>query len=491
MTDELSRRTWLRAAAGGLAGAAILGAASAVPAHGLTQTWGRVNGRMFKRNLYQLLDVPTERLPYNTPTSTPLERDVNYLDQDGVTRTLTNGELIYNPVTIAKYSLERLNSFRLLGDTDHLAAAIVNVEHLISMAVLTRGALYLPYNYRFDLHQWRLYYMEPTWWSGMAQGQALSATMRLWELTRDRKYLDFARGLYQSFLNWPERGAPWTVSVGDDDCYWIEEYPRDEGSCLALNGHNFGIYGLYDFWRVTKSTQAMYLIQGALTATVTRVHASLRNPGRPSYYCNHLDFRATRYHKIHIDQAYHFHGFTGDTGLAAVGDILLSDFPTSFDANRAVVNPGTYLACRFDVNLGDLLDSREIVVSTPESWPVGGVLRRRSMRGHEGVWLELGSGQLAGYWVREGPDSAFVRYIVDRHHFGRPRRIWFEAGTYIGYTLSSPRGDVVAQRQYSLPRPSAAHCDERAVVNGQLYYHVINGVWADRWIPAQDGVSVE
>src|SRR5579875_411616 len=145
MGRRMSRRLALQAsvAAAGVFAFSVDDARALTP----TPTWGRVNGKLFRRNLYSLSVPPAENLPYNLPTSTPLARDVDYIDENGVTRTMVNGALHYNPVSIAQYSLERLNSFRLLGDRVHLQAAMANVNYLIGMAKPFREALYLPYDY--------------------------------------------------------------------------------------------------------------------------------------------------------------------------------------------------------------------------------------------------------------------------------------------------------------------------------------------------------
>jgi hypothetical protein len=60
--------------------------------------------------------------------------------------------------------------------------------------------------------------------------------------------------------------------------------------------------------------------------------------------------------------------------------------------------------------------------------------------------------------------------------------VTFLAGTYSGYLLSAS-GNPVSAKTATLTRTSGASADARAVVNGVPYLHIINGIWAGRWVP--------
>lgn len=82
------------------------------------------------------------------------------------------------------------------------------------------------------------------WYSGMAQGIALSPYARLAQLTEDDTFRDRADQVWQTLTISRERSDPWVTVVDDDGHYWIEERPQPEPT-HALNGKIFGIYGLY------------------------------------------------------------------------------------------------------------------------------------------------------------------------------------------------------------------------------------------------------
>ena len=78
------------------------------------------------------------------------------------------------------------------------------------------------------------------------------------------------------------RGKPW-VTVVENGLLWLEEYPWVPYD-HTFNGHNFAMYGLYDYWRQTGSRDAAEMTRGAIT-TSARVAGRVRTPGGISQYC--------------------------------------------------------------------------------------------------------------------------------------------------------------------------------------------------------------
>lgn len=92
---------------------------------------------------------------------------------------------------------------------------------------LANGALQLP----------------PGWYSGMAQGQAMSLLVRAYIRTGNQKYLDSAlRATYIFDIPSAEGGV---LAKLMNQYNWYEEYPTTP-SCYVLNGFIYSLIGLYD-----------------------------------------------------------------------------------------------------------------------------------------------------------------------------------------------------------------------------------------------------
>lgn len=261
-------------------------------------------------------------------------------DADGIVMYAREGRLYDHPVLQSAHLLTWLWSYRNSGDRRYLDLAVRHGERILSYAHTARGALYLPYPFDFPLHGKAEFTMRAPWYSAMAQGQALSAFITLFEVTREARWQRAADDILATFLNPPAAGQPWTVEVDRQQLLWCEEYVGEHVD-RAYNGHNFAVYGLYDYWWVTGDARARQLFLGAVQATRTHA-ADIRMPGRTSKYClNHEVFSAS-YHGIHVQQLYKLHTLTGSPDLARLADAFQSDAPAGYAAGRAYLAPGRH-----------------------------------------------------------------------------------------------------------------------------------------------------
>jgi hypothetical protein len=112
-----------------------------------------------------------------------------------------------------------------------------------------------------DSYIWRNEYNEQYdiqkgWVSGMYQGQAISFYLRAYQLFNDITYLKTAEKIFNSFdISFEEGGFK---RVDENGCLWFEEYPTDKPS-YVLNGFIYAMFGIFDFYRVTKRDDAKLL----------------------------------------------------------------------------------------------------------------------------------------------------------------------------------------------------------------------------------------
>lgn len=387
----------------------------------------------FETGPYALRALAPESLPYNGST---LVSSCGLTDALGVAMFKHLDGNIYNhPVNQARCALNMMRNYRLDPAPAYLDQAIANANRLVATSVTHRGGTFFPYPFSWNNpNRGR---MVPPWFSAMAQGQALSTFVRLHEWTGDPVWLQRAHGVFASFKVPRGDGTPWVVGV-EDGRLWLDEYPSTPLD-RVFNGHNFGMYGLYDYWRVTGSAEARLLVLGAIHSSWTMV-PRLRVLGGISQYClsqKCLDHRVRNpaYHVTHIGQMRQIHAITGHWHFASTAEALAADRPVP-TSGRAVLSSGTHAGYRFDAaGIGTLASSADLPSSTDYRYErrdvPGGAVRPGN-----GIWLRLVEGPLAGLWVRESMRARPLGF-VDRLQFGVDRRVRVEAGRYVGRTYGS------------------------------------------------------
>lgn len=154
--------------------------------------------------------------------------------------------------------------------------------------------LWLRYNFALTLGPVEL---QPGWVSGMDQGQALA----LFSLLGDREHADT---LFETL----HPGSPviWT----DSQDYWIEEYPADPPDHV-INGHIFGLFGLWEYWRLTGSEEAETLLIRGIETT---------RRWMPVFLGDRIEYDTARtgrgilgsYYQLYIEQFSVLAGITGE-----------------------------------------------------------------------------------------------------------------------------------------------------------------------------------
>jgi len=116
------------------------------------------------------------------------------------------------------------------------------------------------------------------------------------------------------------------VSLTDRNGYlWLEHYPNGRRD-HHLNAHLHAVFGLYEYWQVTRSPVARLLLEGAITTMRDRA-GRFRRPGRPSFYSSRTKTVIASYHEIHVWQLRLLGEVTGDAYFTRLGDDLAVDHP--------------------------------------------------------------------------------------------------------------------------------------------------------------------
>lgn len=245
-------------------------------------------------------------------------------DEDGVVVNEYDGGIYYNPVSMAQRGMWFADNYRRTGDERYLERSEAHARRILLEAHEIDGALYLPYEFDFPLHGNPEQLMEAPWYSGMAQGQALSLFLRLHDMTGREEYRDAADRLMPTFFRLHGDVDEFVARIDCEGYYWIEEYPM-EVSTETLNGFIFALWGVYEYWRTTGDEGAKQIVRASL-ATLKHYLPEFREPGEPSYYCLKHRAQYPRYHRIHVRQLEFLDRLSGDPYFSEQAELFASDY---------------------------------------------------------------------------------------------------------------------------------------------------------------------
>lgn len=419
-------------------------------------------------------------LPYNSSAvyEIPVSRDATGV---AMYRLPADGKLYNHPVDQAQDAMAALNNYRITHRAAYLNRAVLDAQRLIDRRVVSDEAWYYPYPYDFALHGGSTVMRAP-WFSGMAQGQALSAFVRLYRVTGEQKWRDAADATFNSFRNAPVQGLPSTVHIDAANNLWLEEYPLwpPASSDQTFNGHVFAVFGLYDYLRLTGDPAAVDLWNGGLGTARWHIQNRNRNPGYISSYClRHPSVLSTKYHDIHWHQMLSLHAGTGDAGWSRIADALRADYPPPAVTGLVLLMPGSHTGYTFDKN-GAITAHKSISLS-----------RRSSVRGDQririkarGIYLRITSGSLAGYLVAENYQRARFTGIKIHLWYPLPRTVRIPAGTRTAYQYNAA-GAVTARKTIRPTSVTSAPFQRSAIIDGRMQVRVTAGTLAGYWLPTQ------
>jgi hypothetical protein len=397
-------------------------------------------------------------------------------DAQGVRMFLVGTTEYNHPVAQAEYGLGNLASYSLTNDSTYLNRALAQAQRLVDTKVVSRGAWFYPYEFDFALHGITADTMRAPWYSAMAQGMALSLFVRLYEVTADPQWLDAADNTALSFSLPPAAGLPWVVHTDSAGYLWLDEYPLSLiRTDLTFNGHNFAIFGLYDYAQATGDAIATELFDGAATTSLKYGTNGFRVPGWVSNYClTHLT-PAGHYHDIHIEQLISLYSMTDDRRFAQLSDAYRSDFPHN-TSSTVRFSKGSHTGYIFSTS-GAITGSKVLKLSAASAAPASKYFKIKG----RGLYLLISAGSLSGYWVPETPNVATAVGPIDTGVYSPQRVALFHGGLTTAYRFNSS-GLPSSSVQIMINGTSSAPFDESSTYNGARYVRITAGNLANYWI---------
>jgi len=232
--------------------------------------------------------------------------------------------LYYNPVALAQQGVALLDSYAQTQNKAYLDLALRVARRIRQLGTHVGDTTFLAYDVDFAMHGNAREVIRAPWYSGMAQGLATSFLVRLSQVTHEPDYLATATELVAAIGRLRTReDRPWVSTVDAARFLWIEEYPLAHDH--TLNGYLFAMFGLYEYWLATGSSDAETLLMGGV-ATLHHYLPQFRNPGGISFYCLKHQVQSTGYHHIHIWQLRLLGHITGDTFFTKMSEAFARDF---------------------------------------------------------------------------------------------------------------------------------------------------------------------
>ncbi|MDX3243673.1 D-glucuronyl C5-epimerase family protein [Streptomyces sp. ME18-1-4] len=422
-----------------------------------------------------------------------------HLDADGVYLYYpATGGPYDHPVGQVQFGLGCITSHRTETDPARkavfLARAQTQADRLISKRRELRGGWWFPYPFDFThaVHTGVTY--QAPWYSGMAQGEALSLFVQLAGLDTvssddQARYLAAADATFAS-LQQVDDGYPWAININSSGYVWIQEYPANGTSVsdYTYNGMIYAMLGLYDYATATGNEAAAALYDGCAT-TIARYFPLLRNPKWCSFYCQTHRIEAYTYHQHHIELMRQLNWQTGSPDFADHADRLVDDYPAAGVSGTVAFESGSHTLYRFDTAAngawssatGDaLLDTQSVTFSQDTQAPAS--MRRRIK--DRGIYYLISAGAYTGWWVGENWSAAYLLGTYLPTVYRPDRVITFPGGTAVEVCQVAADGTVTAQQTVSFAAPSPALASRRAIVNGRPQFLIADGSLADYWVPA-------
>lgn len=176
------------------------------------------------------------------------------------------------------------------------------------------------------------------WYSARTQGLLLSALVRLRGATGEPHWAEVAASVFASFRsfrgyagNEPALPPQWVSLVGDSKGYanlWFTQasQPSEPGRDVSRNvaGQITALFGLYDYWVMTKDTQAKRLFDGGASTVLSRL-PDVRVPGELAHTDLTTGASNVTDHRLVTRQLVQLSDMTGEKAFASYARKMRED----------------------------------------------------------------------------------------------------------------------------------------------------------------------
>jgi heparosan-N-sulfate-glucuronate 5-epimerase len=251
--------------------------------------------------------------------------------------------LQYNPIAIAQWGLGNYNLFSRTSSVEAHGKFLKASDWLCERLEKNSDGLHV-WNHYFDW-EYRQRLKAP-WYSGLAQGLAISLLVRAHAESGERKYLNCAALAFCSFLADISSGG--VKFVDAEKNIWFEEYLVSPPTHI-LNGFIWAAWGVYDYFLATGSREAMALFAAAVrTLDANLGRYDLGFWSRYELSGTLFPMIASRfYHRLHVAQLRVMHRITSEKTFDQYAERWESFAQSRFKRSRALFYKGAFKLCYY------------------------------------------------------------------------------------------------------------------------------------------------
>ena len=159
----------------------------------------------------------------------------------------------YNPLAVAQYGLGYWNLYLKDRNKKNWSVVETQAKWLVKNLEENEAGLHV-WKHKFRWHYKQ--YLEPGWFSAHSQGTGISLLARVYLETADDTYLKAAKKAFISLKTEIKNGG--VKFVDSNHNVWLEEYLVHPPTHI-LNGFLWALWGVYDYWLLTKDESAKLL----------------------------------------------------------------------------------------------------------------------------------------------------------------------------------------------------------------------------------------
>lgn len=211
---------------------------------------------------------------------------VTTVDQNNIAKiptvVLQNNEEIVFPISVFQYGLGSYDLYLLTNDEKYLIA----FQNMVQWALDNQS----------ENGSWNnFFYIYPdTPYSSMAQGEGVSLLLRAYQESKNTRYLECAKRALDFMLLPIEKGG--TTRYQNGDVIFMEYTHKSP----VLNGWIFSIFGLFDYYQLTKDEHYLEILNQTLVTLDKKIKDFDNNYW--SLYDLNNNITSSFYHNLHIAQ---------------------------------------------------------------------------------------------------------------------------------------------------------------------------------------------
>ncbi len=191
-----------------------------------------------------------------------------FFDRNGVPLLDYHGEIgkQYNPISISQYGLAHFNIYKKTKNQENLTKSIKQADWLVNnLKKNKKGVWVWMHNFDWEYRE----RLKSPWYSALAQGSGISLLVRIYNKTKQEKYLKTAKKAFLSLKVSIKNGG--VLYKDKNNNYWLEEYLVNPPTHV-LNGFIWTIFGVYDYWLLTQSKEAKELFDNCILTLKENLH---------------------------------------------------------------------------------------------------------------------------------------------------------------------------------------------------------------------------